>query len=342
MKPSRRASFAASVALLFGGCAGRPIPPTAADPRPFAREEWKSPLLRDHPLVGYVLATREERWVDARALDAALAGADFVLLGEIHDNADHHRLQAAFLRASLAGGRKPALAFEMLDTGQAEPLARALAAAPVTPEAIEEATGWEKSGWPDFSIYRPIFEVGLEAGLEIVAANLPRPVAREAVRKGLAVLPADVREALERAGEPSPHELRTWAKEMEENHCGEVDPELLTGLVRAQRARDAQMALRLAAVGRGGRGAVLVTGGGHARTDRGVPAWTARFQPGARTVSVGIVEVDEEHRRPRRYAEEYGTERLPFDYVVFTPRADREDPCEALRRRNRETAAKQR
>lgn len=340
MTATRRAPLV--VALLFGGCAGRPVPPTASDPRPFAKEEWRSPLLRGHPLVGYVLSTRDERWVDRQALDAALAGAEFVLLGEIHDNEDHHRLQAAFLRAALGAGRKPALAFEMIDTSQAEPLARALATPPVTPEALEEATGWKKSGWPDFSIYRPVFEVGLEAGLEIVAANLPRPIAREAVRKGLAPLPADVRDAMEKAGEPSPHELATWAKEMEDDHCGELDPELLTGLVRAQRARDAQMALRLTSAGGAGKGAVLVTGGGHARTDRGVAAWVARLQPAARSVSVGIVEVDGELRWPRQYAEEYGTDRLPFDYVVFTPRAEREDPCEDLRRRKHDRAPEKR
>jgi uncharacterized iron-regulated protein len=333
-----RHAVAASLVFAALGCAGRPIPPTPADPRPFAGEPWTSTQERSHPLVGYALAPRGERWVGAEEIDAALAKAEFVFLGEIHDNPDHHRLQARFLRAAIAGGRKPALAFEMLDTAQAEPLARALAARPATPEAIKEATGWEKSGWPDFAAYQPIFEVGLEAGLPIVAANLPRPVAREAVRKGIAALPADVREAMERAGPPSAAELKAWAKEMEENHCQEVDPQLLEGLVRAQRARDAQMALRLA--GAGGSGGVLVTGDGHARADRGVPAWLERVRPGGSHVSIALVEVDRDHRWPRQYAEEFGQGIFPFDYVVFTPRAEREDPCEALRRRNREAAAK--
>lgn len=332
-------ALALVVALALGACAGRPIPPTPADPRPFAGEPWRSPLERDHPLVGYALSTRDERWVDRAALEAALAGADFVFLGETHDNEDHHRLQGAFLSAALAGGRRPAVAFEMLDTGQAEPLARALAAPPVTAEAIEEATGWKKSGWPDFAFYRPIFDVALGAKLELVAANLPRSVAREAVRKGVAALPADVREALERAGEPSRAERDAWAREMEENHCQELEEELLQGLVLAQRARDAQMALRVAAAGAGDRGAVLITGDGHARTDRGVPAWLARSRPGGKTLSVGLVEVDAELRWPRQYAEPYGGERFPFDFVVFTPRAEREDPCESLRRRSREAAA---
>ena len=152
-------ALALASTLLAGGCAGRPVPPTARDPRAFGALEWKSPLEREHPLVGYALSTRDERWVDAAEIRAALAKAEFVFLGETHDNEDHHRLQAAFLEAALAGGKRPALAFEMLDTSQAGTLAAALAVTPVTPDAIAEATGWKKSGWPEFALYRPIFEI---------------------------------------------------------------------------------------------------------------------------------------------------------------------------------------
>lgn len=339
---SRTAAPIVAAALLSAACAGRPIPPTGADPRAFGGRPWKSTLGRSDRLVGYALSTRDERWVGAEELLAAVAKADFVFLGETHDDPDHHLLQADFLKAALAGGRKPALAFEMLDASQAGPLEQALAQKPVTPDAIAEATGWAKSGWPEFDFYRPIFEVGVEAGLPIVAANLPRSAAREAVRKGSSALPDDVRDLLGRAGAPTAAELKSWAAEMEESHCGELDPSMLEGLVLAQRARDAQMALRLASAGAEGRGAVLVTGNGHARADRGVPAWVERIRPGASQVSIGLLEVDPDLRWPRQYAEEFGADRFPFDYVVFTPRTEREDPCEQLRARKKKASAAQR
>jgi len=334
-----RSAAALSLALVAAGCAGRPIPPTPTDPRAFAEEPWKSPLERNHRLVGYALSVRDERWVEAREIADALAQAEFVFLGETHDNEDHHRLQAALLRAALAGGRRPALAFEMLDTKQAAALAAATAGGEVTPEAIADAVGWGKSGWPAFAIYRPIFEVGLEAKLGLVAVNLPRSVAREAGMKGPSALPDEVREALERQGEPTSTEWRAWSLEMAENHCQEFPREQIEGMVRAQRARDAQMALRIAAAG-GTSGAVLITGDGHARADRGVPAWLDRLLPGRRSVSVGIIEVDAELRWPRKYAASYGEGRFPFDFVIFTPRAEREEPCAQLRRRNREAEKK--
>ena len=47
------------------------------------------------------------------------AARDFVLLGEKHDNPDHHRLQAWMIDALVARGRRPAIAMEMLDAEQA-------------------------------------------------------------------------------------------------------------------------------------------------------------------------------------------------------------------------------
>lgn len=335
MNPRRSVTLVAGM-LLCAACAGGPRPPRPTDPRAFGAEPWTSPRERSHPLVGYALSTREERWVGAEEIAAALVKADLVFLGETHDNADHHRLQAAFLKRLLAGGRRPALAFEMLDTSQDAALAGALSGPAPTADSVAEATRWSRSGWPDFGMYRPIFEAGIEARLRIVAANLPRPVAREAVRKGNEALPPDVRDWLVRAGDPTPGELRSWEAEMKENHCGELPAELLPGLVRAQRARDVQMALRVAGAGAGG--AVLITGDGHARSDRGVPAWLRRMAPERSLVSIALIEADGELRWPREFAEPYGTARLPFDYVVFTPRAEREDPCEELRRRGRDRA----
>ena len=58
-------------------------------------DPWTSALDRDHPLVGRVYAVREGRYLSPAALLDALVGARDVLLGEAHDNPDHHRLQAA-------------------------------------------------------------------------------------------------------------------------------------------------------------------------------------------------------------------------------------------------------
>jgi hypothetical protein len=92
--------------------------------------------------------------------------------------------------------------------------------------------------------------------------------------------------------------------EMKAAHCDAPMPEkILDRLALAQRARDAQMALRLVDVG--ATGAVLVTGNGHARVDRGVPASLARARPGRRGLR-GPFEVSPGKIEPALYAAEFG------------------------------------
>jgi uncharacterized iron-regulated protein len=116
--------------------------------------------------------------------------------------------------------------------------------------------------------------------------------------------------------------------EMIASHCDRLPAEMAAGMVESQRLRDARFAhaLRRAAAAGGGR-AALITGNGHARTDRGVPAALAAAEPGARVVALGQVEVRE---GATAFADYGGAEGLPYDYVWFSVRKDRGDPCAAF------------
>ena len=98
----------------------------------------------------------------------------------------------------------------------------------------------------------------------------------------------------------------------------------LDPLVLVQRARDAQMALRTETAG-GGRGGVLITGKGHARTDRGVPALSRRTSPGRRSSPWPSPRCRRGRPTPPPTATtKEGTGPLPYDFVVFTPGTQRE------------------
>ena len=206
--------------LLAAALACRP----RADPRlvgqPIAQRTWVSPLHRDHPLVGRIYDPRAKGFVDEGALSAAVAGADFVLLGEVHDNVDHHLLQARLLRAVLASGKRPALAFEMLTADQQPAVDAALARAPKDPDALAKAVDWKHSRWPPFEEYRPIIAAGLEAGLPIVGANLPRDAMHAIVMKGESALDPALREKLARDEPVPPAILASLRDEMKASHCG--------------------------------------------------------------------------------------------------------------------------
>ena len=306
-----------------GASGGMPAPPCPPD--------WKSALHCDHPLAGKVWHVPAARFADLGDVEAAAARADLALLGETHDNPDHQRLEARLVRAVAATGRRPALAVEMLEVDQQAAVDAALSGGRADADALAGAVGWSKSGWPAFERYRPVFAAALEAGMPIVAANLSHPLARAAIERGPGALPAPIRALLERRGPATEEEARALRREMQEQHCGELPESLLDPMVLVQRARDAQMAERLAAAGE--RGAVLVAGAGHVRADRGAPAFVELLAPRRTAISVAFLEVSPGKLEPGDYASDYDAPRLPFDYVIFTPAAEREDPCLKLRRR---------
>jgi uncharacterized iron-regulated protein len=326
--PSRPPALPALVALAaLAGCTPKPAA-LVAQPVSDARD-WISRGQRDHPLVGKIWDVRAGRHVGEEALVAAVLGADFVMLGEMHDNPDHHLLQARLVRALGDAGRRPALAFEMLDLEDQPEVDASLARAPRDADALGRAVAWDQSGWYGFATYRPIFVEGLAAGMPVLAANLPSVAAKEAVMKGAEALPAATRALLAEEEPLPPAVVASLRTEMRASHCDAPLPEpFLDRLALAQRARDAHMASRLLETP---RGAVLVTGNGHARKDRGVPATLARRAPDRAVVAIGIFEVTRGKTSPGEYAAEFGTEALPFDFVVFTPVTKREDPCDALR-----------
>lgn len=290
---------------------------------------WKSPIGRDHPLAGRIWDVSADRFIDHETLVKRLAAADFVLLGERHDNADHHLLQAEVLRSLIALGRRPAVGFEMLGIDDAIAVANYLAAAPNDATGLGAAVNWNKRGWPDWAMYQPIAEAALQAKLRIVVTNLPLATARKMTRDGLAALdPRMVRElGLVR---PPPPLFAKMAADIRDAHCGYAPEQIVKPMVDVQRARDAQMAESLIAAA-DPDGAILVAGAGHVRNDYGIPVYLRAKAPDKRVISIAFVEVDKEKTEPQSYALPYRDGRLPFDYVWFTPRVDDEDPCEKFK-----------
>jgi uncharacterized iron-regulated protein len=281
---------------------------------------WTSTLHVEHPLVGRAWHVAEARAIGRAELVAALAPARYVLLGETHDNPDHHRLQGELVEALAGGERRPAVAFEMLDP------AKQAAIDAFAGEVDEFATrvAWADSGWPAWPIYRPVFAATLAAELPIVAAELPREQTRMFMAEGLAMFdPAFVaRHAL---AQPLAPELQAaWLDEMFASHCELVPREHLGGMVEIQRLRDARMADALIQGAAAQGQAILIAGGGHARRV-GVPRLLQRVEPDAAIVAVGFVAVTPERTQPADY--EHGE----FDLLVFTPDVAREDPCESMR-----------
>jgi uncharacterized iron-regulated protein len=336
-----RAAFLALPALLVLACTSPcSTPPSAvAEPRAGAAlAPWEAPLRRDHPLAGRLFDVSAGAVADEAALFAEMLRSDFVLLGESHDNPDHHRLQARVIGALVARGQRPAVAFEMLSADVAPALAELRGRPAASAEALRRAVDWDASGWPDFALYQPVFEAALAADLPVVAADASAALLRAVARRGTAAL-AEVQAARLGVVAPIPEAFRRAHEEaIREAHCGYAPEARLGAMARVQWIRDAHLAAALleAAGEPGTDGAVLIAGAGHVRRDRGVPWHLERLAPGASALALAMVEI------PRQAAAATHAQELlasifdttpPFDWIWFTPATDDRDPCERFRER---------
>jgi uncharacterized iron-regulated protein len=299
---------------------------TAVDSLP----PWRTTASRDHPLVGRIWDVDAGLFVPPAALPGRLTRFRFVLLGEKHDNADHHRLQAWVLAELVAAGRRPNVAFEMLTTAQAPAVDRYLASNQRSAAGLGDAVEWGRSGWPDWRLYQPIADVALRASLRIVATNLPESTMAAVRRSGVTALDPTLVARYELDRPLSAQDYAAMAQEIRAAHCGHASDATVVTLVNAQRSRDAHMADRLAAASEPD-GAVLIAGAGHVRIDRGVPAALRLARPGASVLTLAFLEVERDVTNPADYAAGFGVPTLPFQYVWFTPRVDDVDPCEKFK-----------
>ena len=274
----------------------------------------------------------------ARApVDFAPLAADITILGEVHDNAGHHRNQAAGI-AALA---PKAVVFEMLTPEQAAAIRET---DPRDSASLARQLDWANSGWPDFALYAPVFAAAPKGGIR--GAALPRDTVRRAMTEGAAA-PFGPEAGLYGLTRPLPAATqRAMEAEIADSHCGMLPAAVVPGMVEAQRLRDAAFArATLDAWRETGGPVVLITGTGHARADRAVPAYLRAAAPDLRVKTLGQIEAprrtptgqpDPSAGAPDPSAtlkDDEKTETFadaPFDLLIVTPAASRPDPCESF------------
>ena len=265
--------------------------------------------------------TAVARFVAARARDA-----EVVYLGESHDNPHHHLDQARVLEAMLADGARPAVAFEMLSQDQQPTVDEAMAPG-ADPAVLPERLKWRERGWPDFTLYRPLFDLARRYSLSIVALDLEPPTVRRIAKGGLGALPAGERSRFVSRLQPDADQERRLARDIDVAHCGLLPASAVPFMVDAWHARNVTMARRIVqALERAPQvvvpQVVVIVGRGH-QASGGLPDQVATLRPDTRQLVVDLVE---------RGSDETPT--ITQGRIVWPgPAVERADPCAALRKR---------
>jgi len=278
-------------------------------------------IYTDHPLVGKIWDMQSRSFIDEAALIARINLSNVLLLGEVHDNSQHHELQQKLLQARIDSGAHPALMMEQLDAAS-QPIIDQAMAGIQSEEVLNNVTALIK--FSDWQFYSPLLAIAVNNRLPIIAANVPNQYLQPVIWKGYSAYDADELKRLEVEAVWNEQRQNYLAANMGGAHCGQLRDELRLGLTRSQRLRDALMAD--SAIASISRGVVGIVGSSHARRDIGLPLYFAARDPSARVFSIGFVEVTD-NSDPKVYNADSATGEAPFDVMWFTPRMQREDPC---------------
>ncbi|HEX8719695.1 MAG TPA: ChaN family lipoprotein [Pyrinomonadaceae bacterium] len=254
--------------------------------------------------------------VTLRQVVDSLAGADVLFVGETHDDAVAHLLEAELLRradeaygAASARGRSVALSLEMFERDVQTVLDEYLAGLITERHFLLSSRPWKNYE----TDYRPLVEYARAHRLPVVAANAParyvsrvssqgpdslRALSKEATREWLPPLPFPPASAGYAAkfnrfmtGGAAAAPASAPAPQNPHAAASPANPHGGLHLLEAQTLRDASMAYAISEQLRRGREPLVVQVNGtfHSEERMGVPEQLARYRPKARAVVVTIV-----------------------------------------------------
>lgn len=250
----------------------------------------------------------------------AVAVADspkVLMLGEVHDNAAGHAARLDLLRARVDAGLRPALVMEQFDR-EDQALLDAAAQRCRDADCLIASAGRAEWDWP---LYRPLLQFALDRKLPLLAANVSRAEATQAMRGGIAAVLDPATRSRFGLDQPLPADIEAeQVSAVMQGHCNLLPEATARKMIGAQLARDVWMAKVLEDALVKHPAAVLIAGNGHVRRDVGVIRWL----PAATAAATEVHGFVEGEAAPGE-----------FDIVHLVKPQERPDPCEAFAKTRR-------
>lgn len=283
---------------LLVACQSRGVLPP---PAPIASEG------RDHADLGVILDLRSGERITPQRLVERLARASRVVVGEQHDNPDHHALQLWLSRELAARRPQGSVLLEMLNPSQQVRVdqVRAETRAGRPPLDAIRALAWQP-GW-DWAMYGALVRYQLRQPYPLLAANLDREEIMRIYQQ---------RPALQGQASTAAAVQQRLQRDIRESHCGLLPESQVPAMLVVQQQRDRRMAEALLAAP---RPSLLLAGAFHARKDLGVPLHLADLGAGQGNAALMLAEVGRQ------------VDASMADYVWFTAAQPEQDHCAKLR-----------
>ncbi|WP_442108343.1 ChaN family lipoprotein [Pseudomonas sp. NUPR-001] len=267
-----------------------------------------APEGREHAELGVIRELATGQTLTPQQLIDRLAKAPRVLVGEQHDNPDHHAIQLWLLRELASQRPQGSLLLEMLNPDQQAKVDAAQAAtrAGNPPSDAFQALAWQ-ANW-DWGLYGAIVTYALHQPYPLLSANLNRAQIMQIYKQ---------RPVLEGSASTRPVVQATLLDDIRESHCGLLPEAQMPAMLAVQQQRDRRMAESLLAAP---TPAVLLAGAFHVRKDLGVPLHLSDLGAGEGSQVLILAEVGKT------------VSAESADYVWYTAAQPAQDHCAKLRR----------
>jgi len=254
------------------------------------------------------------------AIVKAMGDVDAVFLGEQHDDAVGHAIEAELFRRAVAeymAKRKVALSMEMFER-DVQTVVDEYASGLITEQHFLSSS----RPWPNYKTdYRPLVELAKEKKLDLIAANAPRRYVNMVSRNGRDSLNGLSKQAKTwLAPLPYPEPSTTYRDKFNALMSGNtgdparMNPNAATNLIYSQSLWDATMANSVANYLRANKGSLVVhlNGGFHTESRLGTIEQLMNYRPKAKVVVITMQYADDVSKFDAAKQKDIG------DFVILT------------------------
>ncbi len=202
-----------------------------------ARETWA-----DWPEQPLIERLTDGSRMGLSRLTSELRGSPFVLVGELHEEPEHHRAQLMLIRALWEAKVPLAIGMEMFRQDAQEAL-DSWTRGGLSEEEMEQIFGqnWAETSW---LLYRDILLFAREKSIPVLGLNLPREITQKVASGGYASLPEEMKKHWGEVSCDLQEPYRSFVHWAFEAH-GDSKEESWENFCQAQILWDTAMAVRL-------------------------------------------------------------------------------------------------